>query len=443
MSFAEIIQRSASKVWRGYRLEVIAFFLIFGIRLAYTLFVQLKFGSQAFTAFSDAEAYMLLAHNLLERGVFSIMEASPWIPDSLRTPMYPFLLAGFARLKIPITGFIVLQNILAGFIGVFLVRLGQLLFKNRAIGFIAAFLYAVEPASIYWNGLVMPDNGLVFLAVLALYLFIKKRWYWFAFALGIGTLARPTALYFFPVFIIFYFYLEHINRRTISRALAMAVIMLLAAAPWIARNKIIFDTYELSSAGWYNSQFIISRFAEEHNIPYSEPRMPSDFFSNGGEGIPRAGYIFSYDFRNVPFYKQQFMRIASEQPLAYALYHLQAMARSLSGHDYEYMVEYVVAEKLPQIGTRISSVFVRTGNVAWLLVYAFAVFGLFIREHREWKLFLLLLIIWNVFLVGFAGGSWGGRYNLPVAPMMFLLASYGMHAWYGMMKRFYVRDKRI
>jgi hypothetical protein len=221
----------------------------------------------------------------------------------------------------------------------------------------------------------------------------------------------------------------------------MVGLFLVAISPWVIRNKIVFNTYELSSAGWYNTQFPISRFAVEQDIPYSEPQMPSDFFPDGSENIPRAGYIFAYNFKNVSFYKKQFYRIIKDSPLEYSVYHLGSMVRSLVGHDYEYLFTYVIKDKFQSVNTQLGTLFVTTGNAIWLLLYAFMLFGLFFRSYRQWKLFLLLFIVWNSVLVALAGGSWGGRYNLPVAPIMFLLASSGIYAWYNVMKKFYVQYK--
>lgn len=443
-----IIRRSALlHPQKKYTLLIGVFLLVFGIRFAYTVFLQLRFGSDAFIAFSDASAFVLIAENLLERGVYSVMQVAPFISDSLRTPLYPFVLAGFFWAKIPIIGFIVLQNILAGVVGVLLVRLGNLLFKNTIVGLIAALIYGFEPASIYWNGLVMPDNIFAFLVILSLYLFAKKQWYWFAFSIGIATFARPISMYFFPVFMLLYIYMAYSERRNVmlhvKQILVMTGILIVVVSPWVIRNKIVFNTYEFSSAGWVNTNFPIPRFAREQNLPYEEPKMPADFFPSGAEKVYRAEYLFAYDFSNVPFYKEQFFRIISERPIEYSVYHLGSMVRSLTGHDYEYLFTYVIKNKFQSADVQLGALFVEIGNSLWLLLYVFMLFGLFLKGHRQWKIFMLFFIVWNSVLVALAGGSWGGRYNLPVAPIMFLLASFGMNAWYNMIKKFYVRHKRI
>ena len=223
----------------------------------------------------------------------------------------------------------------------------------------------------------------------------------------------------------------------------MIGVFTITVSPWIIRNKTTFGVLDFSSAGWYNSNFPVSRFARQYGIQYSEPKMPPDFFPPEVKVGGREQYVFAYDFRNVPLYKQQFQRVVFERPVEYTLFHAQAMIRSLTGHDYEYLFEYVIQKKLKTFSPETGALFITAANSLWILLYVFAIFGLLFRPHRLWKVFLFILVVWNSFLVAMAGGSWGGRYNLPVAPMIFLLASYGMYAWYNMVKIFYVRHKRL
>ena len=110
MSFFYSMREKLLEAWKQHSILILIFCLVFGIRFVYTLFVQIKFGGQAFLAFSDANAYVLLAQNLLDRGVFSVMQVSPWISDSLRTPLYPFVIAGFFWAKIPIGSIIIVNK---------------------------------------------------------------------------------------------------------------------------------------------------------------------------------------------------------------------------------------------------------------------------------------------------------------------------------------------
>ncbi len=414
------------QLWQKERPAILIFCLVFGIRFVYTLLLQVKLGGQAFTANSDAEAFTVVARNILEHGAFSQMTTSPWLPDGLRTPLFPFLIAAFIWANIPLLGLVLLQNILAGVTGVLLFKLGIIIFKNKLAGALAALLYGFEPTAIFWNSLLMSDNIFVFLLVLAWYLFAKKRYLGFAFALGLATLERPVGLYLFPLFLVLFIYLNRAH-FPLKKFIAVLFIFVLTIAPWVIRNKIVFNTFELASAGWWNLHvFTSGNFARQQNIPLPWPAMPAGYAPAG----TAADMAWLYDFRNLPFYKDVYFDLLRQYPLAYAKFHLAAMAQSLTNHDYEYLLHYVIGVKLPGLLGNVSVAFLLfLGNALWLVFYALALLGLFFRAGRPWKIFLIGFVLWNNFLLGYAGVNWGGRYNLPVAPMIFLLAGVGAGEW--------------
>lgn len=412
------------QLWQKERSAILIFCLVFGVRFIYTLLLQIKFGSQAFTANSDAEAFTVVARNLLEHGAFSQMTTPPWLPDGLRTPLFPFLIAIFAWVGIPVFGLIFLQNILAGAAGVLLFKLGIIIFNNQRVGILAAGLYAFEPAAVFWNSLVMSDNIFAFLLVLALYLFAQKRWFWFAFAMALATLQRPIGLYFFPLFLAFFIF-HYRAHFSFKKFIAVLFIFGLVIAPWAVRNKIVFNTFELASAGWWNLHvFTSGNFARQQDIALPWPEVPAAYASD------TAAMAWFYDFRNLPFYKNVFWDMVKRYPSAYAKFHLKSMADSITNHDYEYLLDYVIGVKLPGLlSAPLVALLLFFGNAIWLVFYALAIFGVLSRPARPWKIFFIVFILWNNFLLGYAGVNWGGRYNLPVAPMVFLLASVGWWEW--------------
>ena len=91
---------------------------------------------------------------------------------------------------------------MAGFISVLIYRIGQILNFPYSVSVWAAVLAALEPASVYWNNLLMSDYLFAFLFIWSVYEFFMARYYSFALLLGLATLTRPTSLYFFPLFLL-------------------------------------------------------------------------------------------------------------------------------------------------------------------------------------------------------------------------------------------------
>src|SRR3989338_8748057 len=184
--------------------EIFLFCLAFGVRFLYAIFVQLKFGSHGFLAYSDALSFYLQgAENLINHHIFSLNTNPPYMPDTYRTPLYTFFVAFFLWFKSPFFLIIFAQNIMAGFISVLIYRIGLLLNFSYGVSVFAAILTSLEPASIYWNNLLMSDYLFAFLFVLACYEFFIGRYYWFGALMGLATLTRPTSLYFLPFFLLF------------------------------------------------------------------------------------------------------------------------------------------------------------------------------------------------------------------------------------------------
>jgi len=426
---------------RRYKTEIWLFSLGFGIRLAYAIAVQFFFGSHGFAANSDAESFIAVANNLLAHGVFSPMTESPFIPDPLRTPPYPFFLALFLYFKTPLFWIAAFQNFLAGITGVLIYRTGKIIFKSAAVGVIAAALFILEPVSIYWNNLLMSDNLFSFLFFLAFYLFVVRKFYLSALILGLAALTRPIGFYFAPLFLaasaVLYYRGDYKGDSfTWKKALIAVLLFFMVLAPWAARNKILFNTWELSSVGWVNLYFFtFSRFAATEGIDLPTPEAPEGYSGD-------AATIFTYDFANVPFYKSTAQKLILERPWEYLKFHLAYFLKTFNYHGYDYLIEQVVRTKFPNIGEKLSSFAVRAGQGAWWLIYALGLIGLFRKEHRAWSIFILSFAALNNFLLIASGVSQGGRYGLPVMPMLLLLGSYGAVSVYRAIQNFYL-ERRI
>lgn len=409
---------------KRYKTEILLFSLGLGIRLLYALAVQLFYGSHGFAAFSDAESFLKVAENLLAYGVFSPMAEAPFIPDPLRTPPYPFFLAFFLFFKTPLFLIATFQAFLTGLTGVLIYRAGRIMFQSGAAGVLAAALFILEPVSIYWGGLLMSDNLFAFLFFLAFYLFLVRKFYSFALVLGLAALTRPIGLYFAPLylaaFIVLYYRGDYGIRPVVWEKALIAVFLFFAVLfPWIARNKILFDTWELSSVGWVNLYlFTFSKFALTQDVALPAPVTPPGYPAD-------AVTIFTYDFANVPLYKSAIKGLILEHPWEYLKFHSAYFFKIFNYHGYEYLAQEVLRPEFPRLSETLASRAVRTGQSVWWLLYALAGLGFLKKEHRVWAFFLLLFVAANNFLLIASGVSQGGRYNLPIMPMVFLLSGYG------------------
>ena len=413
-------------MWKRYKAEILIFCLAFGVRFIYAIAVWFLYGSHPFVAYSDAESFVRVAENILSHGVFSESYGAPFVPDSLRTPGYPLFLALFLWLKVSFMGIAMIQNFFAGITAVLIYRLAKLLFFSASAGVIAALIFSFEPVSIYWSNLLMSDSLFGFLLILAAYLFVKNRLYWFAAVLGFSALVRPVGLYFFPIFLVAYslrvYFEKSQNIFSVSKkALVMICVFLTVLSPWFLRNKIVFDSWEFSSAGWVNlTIFTLAEFGRQHQIYVLIPSMASDYPGRG------AIYEDDRDLRNINFYKNQFTRIVFSHPWEYFKFHIGSTIKTFNYHGYQYLTKEVLQAKMPWFGDTAANLAVYIGNMLWLFIYGFAVFGLWKGEARFWQIFFAALVIVNALLLGDNGLMQGGRYSLPAMPFVLLLGGYGI-----------------
>lgn len=123
----------------------------------------------------DTETYVVPAQELIAHHRFSTHGA----PEISRTPGYPFFLIPglLLRHSVPIT--IVLQVLLSCFTVYLVYRVAYLLFNAERIAITAAALYAIEPVSVLYAGVILTETLFAALVMLWLYFLL-------------GYLNRPT-----------------------------------------------------------------------------------------------------------------------------------------------------------------------------------------------------------------------------------------------------------
>ena len=201
--------------------------------------------------FIDSMAYKAIALNIIEHGNFSDPDQTS--PNNFRTPGYPlwlaliYLIFGSFKYAIPI-GIIVFS---------FTAPLAYLIARelfNEKIAWLSGLLVALEPWATFLTGTIMSEQLFMPLFLLSVYLFIRYLkqnshvfLYFSAGLLGICALTRPNALYLWPVFAIFVFFKKNGFLKSLRIAGLASLIFLLVIAPWLIRNKIVLDTWQITS----------------------------------------------------------------------------------------------------------------------------------------------------------------------------------------------------
>jgi 4-amino-4-deoxy-L-arabinose transferase-like glycosyltransferase len=422
-------------IWREFfavdRVEIFLFVFAFAVRALYAIVTLRIAGQHGFIAFSDAESfYYQAAVNLLGRHTFSVAAAAPFVPDAYHTILFPLFVSALLALHISLFGIALFQDALAA-IGVVLAYRCVLSFtKSFKIALVAAALSAIEPMSIYWAGLLMSDVFFSTLLIISLYFLASERPYWAAAALGLATLTRPIGLYMVPPFLVMILFLELRKGTHLFNALQITFLSLLVAAlmaaPWYARNKIVFNTWALSSSGWYLAyNFPVYEYTLAENLPHPSPP--------DSEGVER------FDFKHAALYKQLSLAAISLDPPGFALVYAKRSVYSLVTDRYEYLIHDVIAVKLPKLYDRIPPWVITwalaCGRAFWMVTYALALVAVCDVRYRVWWLFYAALLALNILLSGGINptGTDMSRYMLPLVPFLFAFAGIGAKQLIGFM----------
>jgi 4-amino-4-deoxy-L-arabinose transferase-like glycosyltransferase len=228
--------------------------LALALRLAYVSCLE---PGSAFASI-DAQGYRILALNLVEHGVLSLRTGPPFVPDGLRTPLYPAFLTALlvatrdAPLAVPITQALI-DTGTAGLVYCLGCRLA-----GRRRGRIAALTYALNPVSFLFIGEALTEVLLAFLLALTFCVFlyalaVERRALPLMLAAGLLSaaciLCKPNVLVL-PLILALGWIVDRrrVGARTWAEAGALVAAALLALTPWVIRNQLTLGRPVLSLA---------------------------------------------------------------------------------------------------------------------------------------------------------------------------------------------------
>jgi 4-amino-4-deoxy-L-arabinose transferase-like glycosyltransferase len=411
--------------YRSYKTEIFVFLGALLIRALYALVIQFVAGARGFLAFSDAEFfYYGAAKNLLMQHAFSIALQAPYYPDAYHTPLYPLFVAALLWLRLPLFGVVFVQDALAALTVVLIYRLAKRISGSASVALVAAVIAALEPMSIYWSGLLMSDVFFTFLMVLSFYSLERERWAASGILLGLATLVRPIGLFFLPA------YLIYAGIRSYNTALKqfwqpLAVLLIAFAiviSPWAARNKIVFNTWSLTSGGWYDLYVeSIGPFAKLEGIPL--PYVAASHFDQHD--------FTRFSFAYTPEFKAADMRVIHADEPGYVRFQIVRSLWSMFSNRYEYLMHIVLKGELPSLYSRLPGLVIDTilavGELVWIAIYILFALAIFDRRSRAWWIFTLIIVGINAAISGGInpGGTDMSRYSLPFYPFFFAFAGIG------------------
>jgi 4-amino-4-deoxy-L-arabinose transferase-like glycosyltransferase len=207
----------------------------------------------------DARGYVVLGENIVLRHVFSRCRSAPYVPDALRTPVYPVVVGIMQRIAGP-AGVYVFQAICHVIACAVLYWLVADLFGSRA-GFWASLILALDVTLAVANFEAMSEPLYLLLNLAGLACLLPPlvdpskgsigRAAAGGLLLALATLTRPTGLYV-PIIValttIGALIWIHPRGRLIGQGAVALAAAALPVSLWIARNWYVFSVPRLTTA---------------------------------------------------------------------------------------------------------------------------------------------------------------------------------------------------
>lgn len=209
---------------------------------------------------NDANEFRVIVKNIIDHGVFSLETVAPFLPTNFRTPGYPFFLLTIYLIFSSFKPAIFIGAAIFALSAPLVYLIGREIFPEK-IALVSAVLFAVEPWALFQSGFLVAEQIFFPTFLFSLYLFYRYLktgaidYIFFAsLFLGLTTLIRPLTIFFILIFIVFVFIFDY--KHSFGRAFKMVFLLLFifiaVLSPWLIRNKIALNTWQISSISSVN-----------------------------------------------------------------------------------------------------------------------------------------------------------------------------------------------
>lgn len=381
---------------------------------------------------TDATQYQAIAENLLQGNGFSLRTDPPYIPDTIRTPGYPFFLAGIKAVTGSFYPSLFLTLLLGCFFPLVGMRMVAWLNPDRRLWVLGGCLLAFDPNVFIYSfvfgseGIFLPlVSGAMLLAGEA---FIRKSWRWAlggGLLLGAAALVRPI-VQFVPLlffFLLLGFGWKQFRRQAVVGAAAFVLGYSIIVAPWLARNVVLFHAFDYANVGWFNMYTRVAASAEaiHFGVPYDQMRIT--YLQRLHEkGFVDASPVLEQDVHGyafTPIFRRETLAVFKQYPWEVFITQVSAFST-------------VVTQDL-------TVVFVR--NLGWVKSYpSFSPFIVLVREGPlsllfetgklltgPWAFAFLMRFVWlAAFLLSLLAPFFAWRHRRSLFPIIVFLLFYDL-----------------
>ncbi len=441
------------KNWiKSYRLEIIIFLAALILRLA--LFaVNFSANDHAFIpTIKGDDGYYELSQNIIAGNGFSFDAAPPYRPNPLRPPVWPLLIAFFAKTFGSYWAVFMFEMILGCFIPILGMHVARRIVGDKLSKWVAAAL-VFEPYSILLSFILYTETAftfffLVFLVFLFRYIENQnlRNAIWSGIFLGIACLVKPT-VQFFPILIpiaLAIIWRKHLVKDHARHVVVFLIGFALMLAPWLYRNHQEFGVWGISAQPAFNLYvYLVPTVLAIDN--------GTDFGTELALFVNKDGFdVNSINLSNSDYYKAEAMKVIKDHKVA-LLKSAVISGITFFTHDGMLTVLGYADIRIPNIVTkpiitliahptellRVISYYVQSPAIIvlimrmlWYLITILFIVGAWLIIKREGArapvLAALLMVLYFAATTCINGLGVNARFKVPVNVFIFSFAAYGL-----------------
>jgi len=407
----------------------------------------------------DTELYLITARKLIESGQF----ANSVQPEIFRTPGYPLLLIPGILLGQQELVAIFIQIMLSCFTIFLIYKIALAIWGESKIATFCALLYAVEPVSILWLTLLMPETLFTALITLFIYLLIKyfteKSWKYLlcaAITLAASIYVRPIG-YYLPFLISAILLIGSLtkiqkNKILMIHACVFFLVAMGSVGIWQVRNYVKTGYSGFAAVSDYNLYCYngASVIAKQKNITFEE--MSEQLGCNNP-----AKYLKFHpeqqEWSQSKIYRymgKEGKKMIMSNTWDASIVHLEGTLRTLIETPAKLYLKRFTKQRRPALSLSSQIPKLLTGQTSWRVIFSnfhisplvfFADLSLLLilgayllgvtaallsSNFLKNRAMIMLVSIAAYFLAVSGGVAGGYRFRLAIMPIICLLGGYGL-----------------
>jgi 4-amino-4-deoxy-L-arabinose transferase-like glycosyltransferase len=261
-----------------HKVEAGIFLLAFALRFAWLGITMHLAPATIGEVVGRGDGYHDIGLNLLAGNGFSRAARPPFIPDPIRTPLYPLFIAAILGLFRTYWAVVFFQILAGSVVPVLGARIACRIVPSRRVVTPVGILLAVEPLSVVYSFVFITETLFILLFFLFLLLFfdyLEKHGAWriagAALLLGLATLTRQTVQYL-PVcaaLLLLWRGRQDRRREVWTHILILLTVFLVSISPWLYRNYRNYGVVGMSALPTLSVYWLLvpTVLAIEHGTP--------------------------------------------------------------------------------------------------------------------------------------------------------------------------------